>query len=222
MSEEHQPEKTIKPTSGGLIDLFCGGGLLCLAFTEFIQIKFPRIKNEELIYISLFIIWTIFIQRIRKHYVHPRMEFAPLKSERKIEQVETTLNFLSNLILKSMIFVVPAILILFFLSITQIALHFLPNAPFSGLAKILFFTSIAAAGILLFFGIIYSAYTQYAPRGYVYAFMIIGWFSIKTYFSGPPHEWNLYKDFLIAGSFLVAIGLILFVRFMRKYPLPKE
>jgi hypothetical protein len=190
----------------GLADIFMGGILLLLAFALFAV-------RVSIVFVIFFIVFVnpLFLSRIlqaaKERWVYPRVGYVKPKEFQETNQRN---SLLALALILSIIFV------------PLIALVALYN--FTGLVTWLVWIAPVSLGVLLAIGPFIAARKYRLKRYYLFAILlpligfVIPWLNLSFVSIYVALLTTLVIEFTIVGTLALLSGAVLFLRFIRRYP----
>ena len=185
----------------GLTEIMMGGFLLVLSALFAISIKW-------ILLISLLVIFlgNPLLERAKKRYIYPRIGYVKLRPEKEADP--------KGIAVAAIVFVV--------ILLSSIALFNLTMGKDRGLAFWFKYFLPGSTGFMLAIGPFWLGETYGVRRGYVFAalFLLSG-IVIPVLGIASGYE-AIGFECLLVGVISLISGVIMFTRFLRKYPIPVE
>ena len=198
----------------GLYDIFFGTYFALLSMMPWLDENGMRTPWNVILVLALGLLILIGAPLIKKFMVAPRIGHVRYGVDRKKRMKKLAVGM-------AVIFVLT--LVLFGMTVSAIYLREPIFNGFNGAVEWIFPLDIVhtAAGVLIFAIFSLIGYMNDYPRLYLYGFLFGLGYVVSTVLqdmTGNPTYW----PGMLAGAVAAVIGIILFIRFLRDYPLPQE
>ena len=211
LKEAERKAFRLSTSQDGLYDIFIGSYIGLMSATPWLDENGLRTPWNIALTMTLGMLILLGVMLIKKFIVAPRIGLVRYGIDRKKRMKKLAIGMAVIFLLTLALF-----------GMTVSAIYF-REPIFKGSLEWSFPLDIVhtAAGIFIFAIFCMIGYMNDYPRMYLYGFLFGLGYVISTALqdiTGNP----LYWPWALAGLVAVIIGIILFIRFLREYPLPQE